>query len=359
MLGERRIVVALGPQETAHFALVLLEETLAVVLRVPLEIDEPEAVRAGRDQHPALVARDQHLEARRLHLPAGDVVEPRVGRLEAGVDPGDERVGAVGHAVGEDAPALGRQVGALHAVEPLERGVARKARAEHGGHVLPPPVEDLDERLPERLAGDVGLGDVGAGHDEGVEPVALELVERLVEPLHPFASGSPALHPGHREGVHEELGDPVGGADEAQELAFGRGEGRVRHQVEETDVELADVLSHRPPRIEDLVSLAPEPVEGRKVGMGDEGHRARDGTGRGGDRGGGGRRCAGRGVEPWTVDWPERGGGIGAKRMYGAAARGQTPRRRAGASAASRISPTRSRKSASSRTASATLASTV
>ena len=43
-----------------------------------------------------------------------------------------------------------------------------------------PQSQDLDERLPERLPGDVGLGDVRTGHDEGVEPLALEALERFV-----------------------------------------------------------------------------------------------------------------------------------------------------------------------------------
>ena len=48
-----------------------------------------------------------------------------------------------------------------------------------------------------------------------------------------------------RERVHVELRDLVALAHEAEELAFGGGEGRIRHHVEQADVQFADVLAQR------------------------------------------------------------------------------------------------------------------
>jgi hypothetical protein len=44
------------------------------------------------------------------------------------------------------------------------------------------------------------------------------------------------------EGVHVELGDGIALADQAEELALGGPQGCIGHHVEQTDVQLADVL---------------------------------------------------------------------------------------------------------------------
>ena len=141
-----------------------------------------------------------------------------------------------------------------------------------------------------------------------------------------------------------------------------RREGRVRHHVEEADVELPNVLTLRTLGSEDLVPFAPEPVERRKVGMGDERHRSvvfRSGMVRDrGDPNARWRAGAWAGFVGESDAWA-----CGARAQARAGRRAQTLLTRAGAeaaaAAASRIPATSSTKSASSRTPSAARASTV
>ena len=73
-------------QEAAHLALVLLEQAVAVVLGVALEVDDAEAVRARGQVHAGTAALGEDVQAGSLPARAGDVVPARVRRVEAGVD---------------------------------------------------------------------------------------------------------------------------------------------------------------------------------------------------------------------------------------------------------------------------------
>ena len=74
------------------------------------------------------------------------------------------------------------------------------------------------------------------------------------------------------EGMDVELGDLIALADQAEELALGGGQGRVRHHVEQADMQLADVLMQGPAGVEDVLPLVAQAGEGRQVIVGDDGH---------------------------------------------------------------------------------------
>ncbi|MND04931.1 hypothetical protein D3C83_254420 [compost metagenome] len=64
----------LAVQVTQNFALVLLQEAVAIIFRVALKIDHLEAVGTDGHVHPALRAFRQHGQASGLQLSAGNVV---------------------------------------------------------------------------------------------------------------------------------------------------------------------------------------------------------------------------------------------------------------------------------------------
>src|SRR5690606_54954 len=81
------------------------------------------------------------------------------------------------------APALEAERNAALAVAELQHRVGREARTQRRRDILVRPVDDLYQRLPERLVGEVRSGHVGAADDERVEPLALDVLERLVVAL--------------------------------------------------------------------------------------------------------------------------------------------------------------------------------
>jgi hypothetical protein len=72
--------------------------------------------------------------------------------------------------------------------------------------------------------------------------------------------------------MHVELRDLVALADQPEELSFGGRERRVRHHVQQSDVELADVLVQGRLAREDGLAFRAQGREGGQLGIGDERH---------------------------------------------------------------------------------------
>ena len=73
-----------------------------------------------------------------------------------------------------------------------------------------------------------------------------------------------------RERVHIELGDLIAAAHQSEELALGRGQCRIRHHVQNTDVQLADGLVQRPARLEDGLALLSQALDVRALAADDD-----------------------------------------------------------------------------------------
>ena len=63
--------------------------------------------------------------------------------------------------------------------------------------------------------------------------------------------------------MHVELGDRIALTDQPEELAFGRRQRLVRHHVQQTDVQLADVLVQRTVRRQHIDALLSQAFESR------------------------------------------------------------------------------------------------
>ncbi len=74
--------------------------------------------------------------------------------------------------------------------------------------------------------------------------------------------------------MHVELSDLVALADKPEELPLGRRQRRVRHHVEQADMQFADVLMERRSGVENLLPLLAQTGESGQVVMGDDGHGA-------------------------------------------------------------------------------------
>ena len=140
-----------------------------------------------------------------------------------------------------------------------------KARAEHRGHVIFGPGDDVDQRLPERLVLERRVRDVGARNDERIQALFPHVLETAVVALDVVGRLRAAIELRQGERVDEELGNPVAAADQPDELPLGGLQRRVGHHVEKADVQLADVLVHRAVERQHLVPLFLEVREGRQV----------------------------------------------------------------------------------------------
>ncbi len=165
-----------------------------------------------------------------------------MGYVKAGVDAGDQGVAPVHEAVGVDPPALVGQAPAALAVTELQHGMGGQARAQGGRDVFMGPVDDVDQGLPERFLGQIALGHICPGDDQGVQAVLLDLLKALVEFRDVLGGLGAAFELLEGERMHVELGDLVALPHEAKELALGGRQGGVRHHVEQSDVEFANVL---------------------------------------------------------------------------------------------------------------------
>ena len=113
---------------------------------------------------------------------------------------------------------------------------------------------------------------VGAGEDDGVQAVAREVVEVFVVRVNVGLHFGAARHAGDGEDVDVELRDAVGVADEAQELAFGRFERAVGHDVQEADVQFADVLLAGAADVKDFLAFGAQAVKRFEFAVGNERH---------------------------------------------------------------------------------------
>ena len=140
------------------------------------------------------------------------------------------------------------------------------------------PLHDLDEGFPERLVFHFWLRRIRAGDDESVQAGGAHVVERFVVAIEILARLRAARARIDGERMHVDLRDPVAGSDEAHELPLGRLERRVRHHVEQPDVQLPDVLMPRALERQYLLPGRAQPLEAREIGVGDEWHREAQAT---------------------------------------------------------------------------------
>ena len=172
-----------------------------------LEVDEAQAVGAGPEVEAAIGRLGQHPDPGLPQAPGRDRVPARVRRVEAGVGGADQGVGVVDHPVLEDAPLLVEHPPPVDAVQPLDQCVGREAGAQGARHVLLRPLDQLTERLPERL-----VGEVLAQHVRTRQHERVDVGGRL----------RATLDARQGERVHDHLDDLVRPTDQPHELLLGR-----------------------------------------------------------------------------------------------------------------------------------------
>ncbi len=195
-----------------------------------------------------------------------------MGDIEQGVDVIDQGMPSVDHSVRIDPPTLVGQGVATLAVTELQHGMGGEAGAQGRGDMPEGPVDDLDQGLPEGLVRQIGMAHVGTGDDERVQPFRPDAIEIPVITVDVrLGRGGPLQLP-EGEGIDIELGDLIALVDEAQELPLRGGQDRIRHHVQEPDVQLADILLQRLVRFQDRLALSAQMLERREIGIGDDRH---------------------------------------------------------------------------------------
>ncbi len=124
----------------------------------------------------------------------------------------------------------------------LDQCMRRQAGTEDRCHVRLGPPYDIDQRLPEWLIDEMWFDDVCARDDQRVEAFLSEILETEIVLRNMRPGRLAAIQPGQRERVDEELRNRVAAADKMDELPLGCLQRRIRHHVQEADVQLADVL---------------------------------------------------------------------------------------------------------------------
>ncbi len=273
VLRKGWVVLPFAVQEAAYLTLVLLQQADGVVFRVTLKENQAEEVLGDGHMHVTCVRLHQHFESSGIELLAADLVEARVGYVEAGVGAGHQRVATLDHPVLVHTPAFRRQRVAPLAVAKFQHGVGGKAGTQRGGDLARGPVNHLDERLPEGLRTEFGPGDIRSGDDEGVQPGRAQLIEALVVALHMGAALGRARDAVERERVDIELRDLIALTHQTEELPLGGLERGIRHHVEQADVHLADVLPQGVVVGEHGRPFAAQAIEGGQRTVRDQRHR--------------------------------------------------------------------------------------
>jgi hypothetical protein len=141
-------------------------------------------------------------------------------------------------------------------------------------NIAPCPLNDLDERFPESFLLERRVCDVCAGDDQRIESRVSQGVKVAVVPLNVAERIGAAFQFRQGKRVDEKLRNAVTAADEAYELALGGPQRRIRHHVQEADVQLANILVDRTIDRQHLVALIAQVTEGRQARVGDEWHGA-------------------------------------------------------------------------------------
>ncbi len=142
----------------------------------------------------------------------------------------------IDEAMGVNTPPLAGQAHPLDAIATFQIRMRSQARAHRGADVPSRPLENLYHRCPEGLIGNIVTNGIGAGDDQGVEPVLPQTTKIFVVRLDITLRLGAARVGIHGKGVHVDLSDPIARADQPQELALGCFERGVRHHVQQADV---------------------------------------------------------------------------------------------------------------------------
>ena len=116
------------------------------------------------------------------------------------------------------------------------------------------------------------MADIGPGDDQGIQALLADFSEGFVV-AGDVVPGRGAPRQGvQAEGMDEKLGDGIALPDQAEELALGRRQRRVRHHVAQPDVQFANVLVQGARRIEDVLPFLAQALESRKIVVRDNRH---------------------------------------------------------------------------------------
>lgn len=184
-----------------------------------------------------------------------------MGGVEPVVKPAHQGRGALDHAVGEDAVHLLGQGIFLDAVAVEEAGLRGPADVHRGKDVVRGPVHDGGQLFPVADFRKLHLLHRRAGDDQAVEVLLAHLVKGFVERLQVLQGRVARKVRGRAQEGDLHLQGRV--ADDAQQLRFG--DDLCGHEVEDGDVQGADVLRARARGGHDEYILLPQDGDGGKV----------------------------------------------------------------------------------------------
>src|SRR6266702_3296552 len=239
----RRTNFVLSAEEATHISPVFAQQGPGFVFRVALEMDEkaplllldeavdPSLRRPGENRISAV------REILLLHL-----VPPGVRYSEGPRHILHQRMMSR-LCLSEDTEAFGGQLMARNAVQ-VQDGPMDGQTGKHRRHgILPGPVGDLGEGGPIWLFRQTGGSRLGTGHDHSIQAPVQQIVDAAVVSTHvitpPFRTGG-RLHRIKMQPDEKSSGRSI---EQVEQLALGRHQGRIRHVVDEPDVEAVHPFS--------------------------------------------------------------------------------------------------------------------
>ena len=112
-----------------------------------------------------------------------------------------------------------------------------EARPDGRARIRLRPIDEFGERAPVRLLAQVGRARLGAGDDQTVQAALPQLVERRIALLHTLARGAGADDLRQAKQFHADAAFACRSGQQSGELPFGLLQRRVRHIVDEANVE--------------------------------------------------------------------------------------------------------------------------
>src|SRR5579862_353554 len=238
-----RISLALAGQIAPHVADIFAAERLRVVFGMALEEEHAVAALLDEQLHARVVGFGEDAVAAFAQRLRRHLVPTRMRDAEAGGQGHGQIVMTAGRML-EQAEAFVLQRTALDAVIVQHRGMACEARERGRRSVAVEPVEQVRERVPERLVFQVRVFRLGAGDDHRVEARGHKLRKILVRILRQMTPPRiAALHAAQRIKRDEDAQLRRRRVDHVEELACGREQGRVRHVVDDAELEAFEAPS--------------------------------------------------------------------------------------------------------------------
>ena len=181
IVRETRIIRPGSPLSTGnYFTFILFQQADGIVFRVSLTVDPTNSVFTDCKMDPRLFALNQNMQACLDELFPGYIVKAGVGNIEQGIDIIHQWVMRIHQVVGKRPPALESQRFAPLTMYQFEYRMGRETGAKCRSDILLGPSTTWRSGFQKGSSREDWGGSGSPGDDQCIQPIMLNLLERLV-----------------------------------------------------------------------------------------------------------------------------------------------------------------------------------